>query len=148
MPRARKPSAIRELEGDRGHRPESKKNRSEPKPEIVALDPPADLPPDALKAWNYMTEKLLALRVMSEIDGPLMEGFVRTYALWRTVTAAAERANVGGNVDGKLTRLSLQLLTAMRTVGREFGLTPAGRAAIETLPEKGAGEDELEALMD
>ena len=149
----RKPTAQRKLEGrprrPRGHAsPQTKREFDEPKPAIVALDPPADLPVDARKAWTYLGEKLIRNRILSEVDGPMFEAFVRTYAMWRQVTRAAEKANKNGDVDGALTRLSVQLHTTLRTTGREFGLTPAGRASIDMVPPQDEVEDDLEALMD
>ena len=127
----RKPTAIRELEGRPRRMAKSYDDRThEPRPEIVAVDPPADLSVDARKAWDFLSARLVANRILTELDGPLFEAFVRTYALWRQVTRAAEKANASGEVDGKMTRLSLQLHTTLRTTGREFGLTPAGRAAM------------------
>lgn len=147
MPYPRKPLAIRELEGDRSHR-RKRDPATIPKPEIMAVDPPDDMPEAARKAWDYLSEKLLGLRVMSELDGPMLEGYCRTYALWRQVTTEAERAQAAGATDAKLTRLSLQLQTALRATAREFGLTPGSRASIETIPPQDEVEDELADLLD
>lgn len=146
---SRKPYAIRALEGNAGHIAKSRWMReNEPRPEITAVDPPDDMPELARRTWDYLTDRLLELRVMSELDGPMLEVYCRTYALWRQVTTEAEQAQAAGETNPKLTRLSVQLFTAMRATAREFGLTPGSRAGIDTIPPRDDAEDELEALLD
>ena len=152
MPRQRKPAAIRELEGDLGHKTKAwhAQRATAPTPALVAVDPPEDLPADALKAWEYLTEKLLALRVMSELDGLALEGLVCTYAdireLRRKMADALKDRDEARYMT--LVREHRHQHASFRSTLREFGLTPASRAGIETRPPQESVEDELEDLMD
>ena len=139
-----KPLAIQELDGNR-----SRKAKRDPetlvKPEIIAVDPPKDLPPDALKAWEYLSRELLGLRVLTGLDAIGLEMLCRAYSSWRDLQRASEK----DTADLGLQRAATAKMTAVRALLREYGLTPSSRAGLEVATAVvDPIEDELAALLD
>jgi phage terminase small subunit len=117
----RKPTAIRQLEGLRSHRPLPK---NEPQPRVGA-QPPSWLPLAARKEWDVLAPMLLRLGVLTETDAEACAELCTGRALLH------KQAQEG--------KWSTELWRAVQAMEARFGLTPADRARIEVKPP---GEDD------
>src|SRR5208283_4087750 len=93
MGRPRKPTALRLLEGRRG----KDKLLATVEAPLGVPRPPAHLKGLARKLWNHLAPQLDALRLLSRIDGPNLEGLCVAYA--RAVGADLVIAEHGVTVD-------------------------------------------------
>ena len=76
------PTALKELEGDRGkgRRP---LNKDEPTPPHDNVKCPAWLMPEAKKEWKRLAPSLIAMGVLTEHDMEAFAGYCQAYARWR-----------------------------------------------------------------
>ena len=76
------PTALKELEGDRGkgRRP---LNKDEPTPPQDNVKCPAWLMPEAKKEWKRLAPSLIAMGVLTEHDMEAFAGYCQAYARWR-----------------------------------------------------------------
>lgn len=142
-----KPTHLRVLEGNPGHRPI---NRREPKPTPVAPKPPSWLDREAKREWKRIAPELERLGLLTKVDGAALAGYCQAYARWRAaeeiikregLTVTTESGYVMPHPAVKIAEKSMQLLRAFAT---EFGLTPSSRARM-TLPK--VEEDDLDAIL-
>jgi P27 family predicted phage terminase small subunit len=135
---APQPTAIRQLNGNPGRRP---LNEREPKPPMGEPRMPKGLGRRARAEWRTLSEQLLQMGVLAEVDG---------VALGLLCTDIAELERVQGDLGrtGYLIKnpgtnrirvnplvqvvsdLSRRVLVGLR----EFGLSPASRSRVETTP--------------
>ena len=145
---APKPTAIRELEGNPGHRPI---NRNEPKPEPGAVCP--DWLPDEAKAeWGRVAPELERMGLLTKVDTSALAAYCAAYARWRAaeeaiaehgltfVTSsgyAAQRPEVG---------IANKAMADIRAFCKEFGLTPSARGRM-SVPGADEPTDPLEKML-
>lgn len=122
MANRRKTKAQRELEGTM----RNDRDYGEPGyPEPQSIEPPDDLiGPDAVKMWEKYTRVLSASRVLSDADLEMLLHLCNLHASilkkWRA------------GVDP-----TASMLTQLRLMASEFGLTPASRSKANELGEGG-----------
>lgn len=148
-----KPTAIKQLEGNRGKRAI---NASEPTPERGEPAMPEDLLPVAQEEWRRIVPELLAIGVLTKIDQKALAGYCMAYARWRQ--AETDVAKYGltieepviNTVTGQQRRLrgryvvrlkanpaaakSSDAMKLMKSFLVEFGMTPASRSRLSTVP--------------
>src|SRR5690349_1761687 len=109
---ARKPTALRVLEGDQSHRPP---NRREPKPKIRADTPraPEHLEAVARATWNRLAPELHRLGLLTDVDLELFESYCVANGERRLAMA-----------DGHFAKMD-QAVARMLTISKRFGFTPA-----------------------
>lgn len=143
MPNHTKPTALKLLTGNPGHRP---LNLDEPKPDAGEPEMPRGMSPLARKEWRSIVPELLKLGVLSKIDGKALGAYCEAYAMW--VKAHAEVKKYGLTIPSKAITKSGEVVTTgykrnpavgimndalkiMKSYLGEFGLTPASRSRIK-----------------
>ena len=148
------PTALKELEGDRGHgrRPI---NHNEPRPPQTAVECPDWLLPEAKAEWDRLAPTLIAMGVITDHDITAFAGYCQSYARWKEAEEwmAEHGTTFTSEKDGVLrpvpqVRISQSNLHSMQAFCSEFGLTPASRARIYANMDTGSGEDDpMESLL-
>ncbi|WP_322092802.1 phage terminase small subunit P27 family [Paraburkholderia bannensis] len=145
MPKPRKPTALRLVEGNRSRRPLPK---NEPKPRRVIPKPPAHLDAYAVEEWNYITPELDAIGLLTSIDGTTLAAYCVCVSRWRQAEEAIQRMKArdkltsalmikttnGNAIQNPLIGVANRaMVMAIRFAG-EFGMSPAARARLEAIP--------------
>ena len=141
---AKTPTRILALRGSRrASRP------GEPQPEVELPPVPDWLGDDAKKAYAAMGERLLALGLMTAIDGNALARYATLWIRWRRCEEfVAKHGEVyvvrakpawdkteGAPIGFKAypqSKLALALATELLRLEREFGMTPAARARLSS----------------
>ncbi len=160
--RPRKPTKLKILEGNRGHRSLGK---PQPEPTRGAPRMPAHLPMAAKRLWQMLAGELDAIGIMTKVDGAALEGLCVAYA--RAVEADKVLAREGLTVDvkkeiddGDGRKKLVTVMTYQRPevaishncwrrykeFCAEFGLTPSARGKL-SVGTTGREIDPLEAVL-
>lgn len=159
-----KPTAIRVMEGMRGHRPLTP---SEPNHVVGVPDRPEGMSPAARKHWDDLVPQLVKVGVLRVVDGESFAAFCEDVArLWQLRRDWAkqvadmekklkkERKPIVGSAELMLlgTMAGRRSFTALRELAgqliiqrREFGLTPASNTRLSA--SKNPVADSLETSL-
>ena len=155
MSRRPKPNAIRELEGNAGHRPI---NKDEPKAPIGAPEMPRGMPKAARREWVRICADLLKLGVLTIVDGKGLYAYCLAYADCEAAEKQCHKAgmwteepivNKDGNVVGYKNKqapwfaIKYVALKTMKAFLIEYGLTPASRTRLKIAQAPDKPEDEF-----
>ena len=147
------PTALKQLEGDRGHgrRP---MNKNEPTPPQNSVKCPTWLLPEAKREWRRLASSLIAMGVLTDHDLEAFAGYCQAYARWREAEEfLAQHGTIFRTPSGYVQQMpqvsiSMQNLKIMQSFCTEFGLTPSSRARIyANLGDKPAEDDPMEAIL-
>ena len=147
------PTALKELEGDRGkgRRP---LNKGEPTPPQDNVKCPAWLMPEAKKEWKRLAPSLIAMGVLTEHDMEAFAGYCQAYARWKqaeeriTDRGLVIRTPSGYPQQVPYISIAQQYLRLMNQFAEQFGLTPAARSRIIAGSNEGAGPaDDMDELL-
>ncbi len=133
MARTPKPTVIRKLAGNPGHR---KLNENEPQPPPASVDPPAFIEGEALDKWREMVAELHPLGLLTSIDVDSLAFYCVLYARWRKAERIVKDKGeviktVGGNIiQNPYLAIANRCLKEMQRLAVQFGLTPASRSRI------------------
>lgn len=142
---APRPSALKILEGNPGHRPI---NRSEPKPRPVAPKCPDWLDRRAKAEWRRISPELERLGLLTGIDMTAMAGYCQSYARWRQCQEVLAKDGLTFKTEsGYLmprpeVAIGNRALIEVRAFCVQFGLTPSARARMQL--SEGPGDDDGE----
>lgn len=156
--RKRRPSKLRLIEGNPGHRP-----IPEGEPEFRLADdvptPPPFLDAYAREEWDRVSPELYAAGLITLVDTGPLAAYCEAYSTWRaavvelqnqakvndkTLAGGALIKTKGGNIiQNPLRGVANTARAAMVRIAAEFGLTPASRANLEG--SKRGDEDPLES---
>ena len=136
-----KPTALKELNGNPGHRP---LNKLEPKPEAGAPEMPDDLSPAAKKEWNSIVPILLSMNVLTIADGKALGGYCEAFALARQAKREIKKFGItiltmAGRKKNPAVGVYVEAEKLMRAFLSDFGMSPATRSRLTTTAPK---EDE------
>lgn len=147
---AKRPTNLKILNGNPGGK---KLPTNEPKPKTVAPRRPKWLTGEGRKMWERLSDKLEALGLLTEVDG---EAFAAACQSWKIYLFCIEKIETEGPVHTYTNRtghenliespyfsVGRKALDQFKAFCREFGLTPASRAALSI--EKPKAEDNLMA---
>jgi P27 family predicted phage terminase small subunit len=168
-----KPTVLKELAGNPGHRP---LNDSEPKPQLVAPEMPKGMARAARREWSRIVPALLQLGVLSNIDGKALAAYCDAYSMWEEARKDLHKNGLvqdtpvldkeskpvfidGGDYQGEDgTRMVLMVrkknpafeiynssAKLMKSFLIEFGLTPASRSKLKI--EKKADADPMAKFL-
>ncbi len=158
--RPRKPTAIKVLEGNPGHRP---MNLLEPKPREIDEDrfacrAPKHLTHEQRRWWRYYGRQLAAMRVLTEADLMLLDQMAKITA--ELFSAEADLAKKGplyrykrNEEDPGYVQVSpvfivtRQLREQLLKCLRECGLTPSARTRVNMIATPDRGLDPLELVL-
>ena len=147
------PTALKELEGDRGHnrRP---LNRKEPTPSSTGVKCPSWLAPEAKKEWRRLAPSLISMGILTDHDLEAFAGYCQAYARWREAEDfIAQHGTIFKTPSGYVQQvpqvsISLQNLKLMQSFCSEFGLTPASRARLyANSGDTDASDDPMENVL-
>lgn len=131
---AGKPTALKKLQGNPGHRP---LNNKEPQPDNTRPRPPRHLTKEARKCWDALSRRLHECGLLTSIDGMGLELLCENYATWRDAKDLVDvegyfcRSDAGNLYQhpavGAMNTAQKNLVALMK----EFGLTPSSRGTIK-----------------
>ena len=136
-----KPTAIRKLEGNPGHRA---LNDAEPQ-YAGAPKPPADLSEAGQLEWDRIVEMLTAVGLATDAEQTILQMYVTAYETW--VDATANMRRMGSVVKSPKSEFPMlnpyypvvnKTFDQMKTCLTELGLTPAAKTKVTA--NKPAGE--------
>ena len=134
---APKPTAQKEFEGT--YRAD-RAARNEPKPRVKIPKPPDWLAGEGLKEYRRVARLLVAVRVLTEVDGMALAAYAQQYQRWIEAEAEVRRLGMlikspnGFPVYNPYLSIANSALKTMRQLMGEFGLTPASRTRIDAQP--------------
>ena len=136
---APKPTALRALEGTRDKRPGAK---AEPRPASASAPPnaPRWMSEPAKAEWRRVAGELHRLGLLTRVDTSALAAYCETYAMWQKAQAKVNEGGLTYETDTirrvvPEAKLALELVSTMRALMAEFGLTPAARVRL-----RGAGQ--------
>jgi P27 family predicted phage terminase small subunit len=147
----RKPTALLKLSGSWLA---DAREKHEPKPSITAPPMPAWLDKEGKAAWKHLEPILSRMRVLTEADGLALAMLCETWSRYRRATEMLAKDGDTYEVFGKdgqvvqinrspYSSMQLELAMHVRRMLQEFGLTPAARSRIVSLPETKNGKTDL-----
>lgn len=147
MPRLRKPTALKLIDGNPGKRPI---NRREVKPTISARvpSPPSYLDRVAANEWRRIAPELHVLGLLTNIDKAPLATYCQAFSRWRAAEdvvarmkekdqltdALMIRTKSGNAIQNPVVGTANRAMLLMVRIAAEFGMTPAARARIEAGP--------------
>lgn len=137
--RPRVPTKLRVLRGNPGKRPLPV---NEPQPDAGRPRKPRHVTGIAAEEWNRLTELTMAMQVLTEADGPMLEATVIAYAEVRRATTVLNRKGITYSARTKSgVRTYARPEVAIRadawrryvTGLSHFGLSPSTRGKVQTV---------------
>lgn len=130
---ARKPTALRVIEGNPSHRPLP---ANEPKPQPVAPRCPIWLAPEAKREWYRVAPELERLGLLTIIDKAALAGYCQAWAEWRATVDYLGDPDVGYTFttpNGYIQQrpevaIGQKALQFVRAFCADFGLSPSSRS--------------------
>ena len=142
------PTAIKELKGTL--RPcRVKKNEPKPQGELIATKPPKTLSKRGQELWQYALEQMPP-HVITAVDGALFERWCTLQDQFLDIAKVVQSGNLldeNGGMSGAL-RAELQLNSAIITIEKELGFTPASRTKISANISSDGGSDNVFSEFD
>lgn len=142
--RRRKPTACKQLEGNRGKR---KLNTREPKPAPPAvLDPPEWLGPVAIEKWHQLAPRLEQIGILTELDVDLLallcDAWQKKYEAREVIDKCGGYlyTESGFIVAHPAMAQEHKANELIRKLNNELGLTPSSRAGMEVKTREQAGK--------
>ena len=127
------PSAILERRGSW----RAKIRPLEPQPELGIPPCPTFLKGPAKRVWNELTRDLLAMGILTELDGTALARYCALWTRWETLAVFAERSprRRDNSIDDQkmldeCERAMMRLSDHLLKLERQFGMTPASRLAV------------------
>ncbi|MGF6932971.1 P27 family predicted phage terminase small subunit [Paraburkholderia sp. UCT70] len=158
MSNPRKPTALRIIEGNRGHRPIPK---NEPKPRRGVPKPPAHLDSYALAEWDRITPELDAIGMLSTVDGTTLAAYCQCVSRWMQAEESIQRMKArdkltsalmiktsnGNAIQNPLVGVANRAMLMAIRFASEFGMSPAARARLSAMPDDPNPNDRKESYF-
>ena len=139
MPNRPKPTAIKLLTGNPGHRP---LNKREPKPRVRLPSPPSHLDAIAKAEWRRMGKLLVGVGVMTEIDGTGLAAYCTAYSTWVQARQNIEQYGMvilspkeKFPIQSPYLSIANKAFDQMVRLLSEFGALPASRTRVQMTAE-------------
>lgn len=146
-----KPTKLKELAGNPGHRPLNKREPQPPEPERAPYAP-RHLSDEAQKEWRRIVKALMQLGLYTDVDRVALEMYCQAYGDWLQAElkvreeGAVLTSTLSGNAyQNPWYHVANREWEKLRKMLPEFGLTPSARTRL-TIDEP-EEEDELAALF-
>lgn len=146
-----KPTALKVLEGNPGHRPI---NYKEPMPKGRLPRCPDWLEDEAKKEWNRLGKVLADMGMMTQLDMAAFAGYCQSYARWKGAEEfISQHGDMVRTPNGYLQQvpqvsIAQTNLKIMLKFCEQFGLTPSARSRVlGTDEKKPAAVDEMELIL-
>ncbi len=142
--RPSKPSYIKLLEGNPGHRPI--KPTFTPK-HIDTMPEPADfLDREGRKIFKQLARDVHEMGILSKVDGLALSMLANSIVIYWRLTQELEKLGDKAYEDTQIQRIKGKFADQILVLCREFGLTPASRQRIH-LPEKKVDKNDFWARL-
>ncbi len=130
---APKPTALRVIEGNRGHRPIAK---NEPKPTPILPTRPAWLLPEAKREWSRVVAELAQMGILTLVDRAALAAYCQAYARAVEAERAIRKKGLTFTMKGYIQQrpevaIANRAWQMVRAFASEFGFTPAARTRIQ-----------------
>ena len=122
------PSAIRVLEGHRGHRP----LRAEPVAQGLPGKPPTWLKGEGRRMWKALIPELESMNLIGTIDAVELAMLCATWSRWRATEEALDAPDK--QFDVQLHRQASKLRSDTLSLFRDFGMNPVARVRVAPTP--------------
>lgn len=115
-------------------------NPREPRPEVVALDPPEYLGTTARAEWRRKAEVLARMGVLTEGDDAALAAYCQAFERFVEAEGKLRQSGLlikttGGNViQNPLVGIANRAMELMHKFLGEFGLTPSSRTRLQAPP--------------
>jgi len=139
-----KPTNLRIVEGNRGHRPI---NDKEPKPQPVMPECPEFIVGKAKKVWDKYGPMLVRLGILTEADGLAFAALCTEWARYAELAGnntLVQSFESGARQVAPEVSASHKSLTQLLRLFGEFGMTPSARARLSIQKED---DDDWEDLI-
>jgi len=136
MGRRPQPTKLKIMRGDPGKRNAKKKLKSEPQPELSALDAPPSLSEVALAVWRRKAPALARCGILTVSDRDALERYCHTTEMWHECRESIKAnglssATAAGGSKGNPEVAALRGFSAdLLAIEREFGMTPSARSGM------------------
>jgi P27 family predicted phage terminase small subunit len=147
-----KPTALKALAGNPGHRP---LNKREPQPSGVPTCPSC-LDATAKREWTRVSKELIAVGLLTSVDRAILASYCDAYSRWAEATAElnelkrikGKSALVVGTKTGypmnhPLIGIINKAADQMHKFGAELGMSPSSRTRLSVEPQKQETDDEF-----
>ena len=144
-----KPTAIKELEGNPGHR---KMNQNEPKPRRKAPPCPKWLNEDARKEWRRLSKALEDLGILTELDMTTFANYCEAFSRWKEASEFLTQRGLfyitpsGYPQQFPQVTIAQNYAKLMSRLAEQMGLTPSARSRITSSGRQGE-IDEMDELL-
>lgn len=144
-----KPTALKILEGNTGHRPIHPENEPQPTKKTTC---PAWLAPEAKTEWKRISKSLDELGILTDFDRAALAGYCQSYARWKQAEEIVSKKGMtitdryGREVTRPEVVISRQEKMEMLKFAAEFGMTPSTRTKLISHVED-KDQDEMELLL-
>ena len=140
--RIRKPTALKELQGNAGHRSKADRTGTEPSPPSGAPEPPAHLDDRASRKWFERVAIMMQVQGwLTLFDSDVLAAYCSAYSQWQqaeeqlpliTAQMATAKRNRGRLLATRNALLGQrkQAMKDMKTFGQEIGWSSASRTRI------------------
>lgn len=134
------PTHLKLLTGNPGKRP---LNLTEPTPPAALPDCPAHLSAPAKSEWARLTQELLALGLLTQMDRAALASYCQAYGRWVAAEEKIEQSGVlvksktGVPIQNPYLSIANRAMEQMTSIGSEFGLTPSSRSRIKGAAPQG-----------
>ena len=139
MPNLPKPTALKILAGNPGHRP---LNKREPRPRVHLPAVPAHLDAIAKAEWRRMGKLLVGVGVMTEIDGTGLAAYCTAYSTWVQARQNIEQYGMvilspkeKFPIQSPYLSIANKAFDQMVRLLSEFGALPASRTRVQMTAE-------------
>lgn len=136
-----KPSHLRVIGGNAGHRP---LNKREPKPSRKLPTPPRELNKDAKREWRLVAPELYRNGLLTALDRAALAAYCESYGTWvqalrikaemavrNPATAGLIMTTKNGNaIQSPLLGIANKAAADMARYAEQFGMTPSARSRI------------------
>lgn len=140
-----KPTALRVLEGNPGHRT---LNINEPRPRRIVPKPPSTLSDEAKVLWKELAPTLFRTNLLTEIDGMALAKLCEIEVLYRKAKAVLDSKGLVVVTPSGYKQIRPEVSVVNRMIEMslryyaQFGMTPAARARISVKIEDEGEDDE------
>ncbi|MGF6957992.1 phage terminase small subunit P27 family [Paraburkholderia youngii] len=117
--------------------------------------PPSHLDAYAIEEWNYITPSLEAIGLLTTIDGTTLAAYCQCVSRWRQAEEAIQRMKArdkltsalmikttnGNAIQNPLIGVANRAMNMAIRFAAEFGMSPAARARLASLPHESTSPD-------
>ncbi len=130
-----KPTAVKELAGNPGHRPV---NEAEPKPRRALPQCPKHLTEEARHEWRRVARDLYDAGLLTSVDRAGLAMYCQTWATWVKAEQECEasgeviRTSNGNEIQNPWRGVANKALKLCQSLAAEFGMTPSSRTRVKS----------------